>query len=121
MTSAAASAAASVAPQLSLLTLPLDNEQQCLDLTALMRALAAYELNDILLEAGATLSGAMLNAGLIDELLIYMAPKLMGNNGRGLFDLPGLSNMAQCVEIDISDIRAIGRDWRITARIAPRA
>jgi diaminohydroxyphosphoribosylaminopyrimidine deaminase/5-amino-6-(5-phosphoribosylamino)uracil reductase len=121
LATAAASAAASVAPQLSLLTLPLDSEQQCLDLTALMQALAAYELNDILLEAGATLSGAMLNAGLIDELIIYMAPKLMGNNARGLFDLPGLSNMAQCVEIDISDIRAIGRDWRITARIASRA
>ena len=62
----------------------------------------------------------MLSAGLIDELIIYMAPRLMGNQARGLFDLPWLSNMAQCVEIEIDDIRAVGHDWRITARVAPR-
>lgn len=113
------------APQLSLLTIPLEQsqepkQQQQLDLAILMQALAGYELNEILLEAGATLSGAMLKAGLIDELVIYMAPKLMGNGARGLFDLPELVNMAQCIDIDISDIRAVGQDWRITARVSPR-
>jgi len=107
---------------LSLLAVPLLKDghqgQQRLDLTALLQALAAYELNEVLVEAGATLSGALLSAGLVDELVIYMAPKLMGNAARGLFDLPWLSNMAQCVDVDISDIRAVGRDIRITARIA---
>jgi len=109
-----------VAAQLSLLTLPMDKTQR-IDLMALMQALAGYELNEVLLEAGATLSGAMLSAGLIDELVIYMAPKLMGNAARGLFDLPWLTNMAQCVDIEISDIRAVGRDWRISARVAPKS
>ena len=44
--------------------------------------------------------------------------ELCENNARGLFDLPWLANMAQCVEIEIDDIRAVGRDWRITARVA---
>lgn len=88
-----------------------------LDLTGLFDLLAPYELNDLLIEAGATLSGAMLSAGYIDELIIYMAPKLMGNRARGLFDLPWLESMAQCVDIDIRDIRAVGTDWRISARI----
>ena len=69
------------------------------------------------LEAGATLCGALLQAGLIDELVIYMAPHLMGDAARGLFTLPGLEQMAQRIKLSINDIRAVGDDWRITARI----
>jgi len=71
--------------------------------------------NGIQLEAGATLSGAMLDAGLIDELVIYMAPHLMGDGGRGLFHLPGLTKMQQRINLSISDIRIIGPDIRISA------
>jgi diaminohydroxyphosphoribosylaminopyrimidine deaminase/5-amino-6-(5-phosphoribosylamino)uracil reductase len=89
-----------------------------IDLEALMVLLAEREVNEVLLETGATLSGAMLHAGLIDELIVYMAPILMGNNARGLFHTPGLEAMADVVPLAISEIRAVGEDWRITARIA---
>lgn len=93
------------------------NGHDSIDLHALMDLLAELEINEVLLETGATLSGAVLKAGLIDELVIYMAPKLMGDNARGLFRLPGLDSMGQAIELDISDVRAVGRDWRITATV----
>jgi diaminohydroxyphosphoribosylaminopyrimidine deaminase/5-amino-6-(5-phosphoribosylamino)uracil reductase len=86
-----------------------------LDLGRVLDELGKREINEVQLEAGATLSGAMLDAGLVDELVIYMAPHLMGDGGRGLFHLPGLTEMQQCIELSISDIRAIGPDIRITA------
>ena len=88
------------------------------DLTALMQMLAVeHEINEVLVEAGPTLNGALLNAGLIDEVVIYMAPHLMGDAARGLFHLPGLQHMGQRIALDIQDIRAVGQDWRITAKI----
>ncbi len=88
------------------------------DLAALLSLLAEREVNEILLEAGPTLSGAMLAAGLVDELVIYMAPKLLGDAARGLFTLPGLERLDQAIGLSIDDIRAVGGDWRITARPA---
>ncbi len=90
---------------------------QMIDLVELMRYLAERQINEVLLETGATLSGAMLQAGLIDELIVYMAPHLMGNQARGLFNLPALELMEQRIGLNISDMRAVGRDWRITATI----
>lgn len=88
------------------------------DLAALMQMLATeHEINEVLVEAGPTLNGALLNAGLIDEVIIYMAPHLMGDAARGLFHLPALQQMSQRVALDIQDIRAVGCDWRITAKI----
>lgn len=85
------------------------------DLHILMQKLADEGMNEVLIEAGSTLNGALLQAGLVDELVIYMAPKLMGDNARGLFHLPGLEKMTQAIELDITDIRAVGKDWRVTA------
>jgi len=85
------------------------------DLTTMMTALAKRGINEIMVEAGSTLNGALLEAGLIDELIIYMAPKLMGDSAKGLFHLPELHEMAQNIDLDITDIRAVGDDWRITA------
>lgn len=93
--------------------LPIDNQH--VDLTALMLELAQREMNEIMVEAGSQLNGALLAAGLIDELVIYMAPKIMGDEARGLFHLPNFTTMAQNIDLQISDIRAVGRDWRITA------
>lgn len=87
-----------------------------IDLTELMSELAKREINDVLIEAGHQLNGGLLKAGLIDELVIYMAPKLMGNNAKGLFHLPALKKMSECIDLTISDIRAVGCDWRITAK-----
>jgi diaminohydroxyphosphoribosylaminopyrimidine deaminase/5-amino-6-(5-phosphoribosylamino)uracil reductase len=86
-----------------------------IDLTALMSVLAQREINELMVEAGAVLNGALLKARLIDELVIYMAPKIMGDMARGVFHLPGMEAMSQTISLRVTDIRAIGRDWRITA------
>jgi len=87
------------------------------DLAALMTELGRREVNEVLVETGAVLSGAMLRAGLVDELIIYMAPLLMGDAARGLFHLPGLDTMADRLQLSIDDMRAVGDDWRISARL----
>lgn len=98
-----------------IVSLPPQGER--LDLAAVLQYLAAQqEVNEVLLEAGATLSGAMLQAGLIDELIIYMAPKLLGDAARGLLQLPGIATLNQSIALSIREIRAVGQDWRITAR-----
>ena len=84
---------------------------------AVLDSLAEMEINEVLLETGATLSGAMLEQGLIDELVIYMAPVLMGDSARGLFHLPGLENMADKIRLEFTDVRAVGCDWRIEAKV----
>lgn len=89
-----------------------------LDLRHILEQLAQSQCNEILIEAGATLAGAFLRRGLIDELTIYMASKLLGSQARPLFDLP-LQSMAAQLPLKISDIRALGNDWRITARPDP--
>jgi diaminohydroxyphosphoribosylaminopyrimidine deaminase/5-amino-6-(5-phosphoribosylamino)uracil reductase len=99
----------------SVVTLPMDSGR--LDLAAVMTYLGRMEINEVHLEAGATLSGALLAAGLVDELLVYLAPHLMGDAARGLFRLPGLERMEQRIGLSMSDIRAVGRDWRITATV----
>ncbi|WP_163576876.1 bifunctional diaminohydroxyphosphoribosylaminopyrimidine deaminase/5-amino-6-(5-phosphoribosylamino)uracil reductase RibD [Halomonas faecis] len=87
------------------------------DLAALLCHLAEREqANEVLLETGATLAGAMLDAGLVDEMQLFVAPTLLGGEARPLFALPGLERMAQQRPLEILDVRAVGRDWRITAR-----
>jgi len=85
------------------------------DLNSMMDELGRREINEILVEAGSVLNGALLELGLIDELIIYIAPKLMGDTAKGLFHLPELHTMAQNIELDITDIRSVGKDWRMTA------
>lgn len=96
--------------------LACDNEKR-VDLPRLLEYLASAEsCNEVLLETGATLAGAMLDAELIDEMHLFVAPTLLGGEARPLFALPGLERMAQQRPLRIDDIRAIGRDWRIIAR-----
>src|SRR5690606_9874245 len=85
-----------------------------IDLLALVRELARRECNEVLVEAGATLAGSFLRLGLLDEIIVYMAPKLLGSNARPLFDLP-LNTIAAAFQLKFRDIRAAGDDWRITA------
>ncbi|MCU7808905.1 MAG: bifunctional diaminohydroxyphosphoribosylaminopyrimidine deaminase/5-amino-6-(5-phosphoribosylamino)uracil reductase RibD, partial [Candidatus Thiodiazotropha sp. (ex Semelilucina semeliformis)] len=96
-----------------IVTLPLDNG--LLDLREVMSLLAEQEINEVLLESGAVLAGAMLDAGLIDELLVYLAPHLMGSGARGLFHLPELLHMSDRIPLRFTDLRQIGDDIRITA------
>ena len=97
--------------------LTVAEKDEHVDLSAMMSELAKRGINDIMVEAGSVLNGALLSAGLIDELIIYMAPKLMGDSAKGLFHLPELQSMAQNIDLDITDMRAVGTDWRIT--VAP--
>ncbi|MFK7976189.1 MAG: bifunctional diaminohydroxyphosphoribosylaminopyrimidine deaminase/5-amino-6-(5-phosphoribosylamino)uracil reductase RibD [Halioglobus sp.] len=85
-----------------------------LSLLAVMELLAQRQCNEILVESGARLTGALLNAGLVDELVVYMAPTLMGNLARPLAQLP-LNAMAEKVDLAITDVRKVGQDWRFTA------
>ena len=90
------------------------------NLATVLDTLGEMGLNEVLIETGATLSGSMLQDGLIDELVVYMAPLLMGDGARGLFRLPGLETMDDKVQLEITDMRAVGCDWRITAKVMNR-
>jgi len=94
----------------------LSDKEQGINLEKMCEILAKeYEINELMVETGTRLNGALLRAGLIDELVIYMAPVLLGNDAKGLFNLPQLQKLSDGIQLDIKDIRAIGRDWRITA------
>ena len=93
----------------------LKSDSNVLDLPAVLADLAHKGTNEILLEAGAMLNGAFMKAGLVDELVCYMAPVLLGDLARGAFHIPGLDKMADKVSLKVYDVRAIGRDWRILA------
>ncbi len=86
-----------------------------MDLAGVMDWLAGEQANEVLVEAGATLCGAFLAAKLVDEMIVYVAPHIMGSDARGLFDIPGLARMADRIRLAIRDVRHIGRDLRITA------
>jgi diaminohydroxyphosphoribosylaminopyrimidine deaminase/5-amino-6-(5-phosphoribosylamino)uracil reductase len=86
-----------------------------IDLTSALQWLARQGINEVHVEAGNILCGGLLEAELVDEMIIYMAPHIMGDAARGLFHLPELAHMQQRIGLDITDIRAVGKDWRITA------
>ena len=83
---------------------------------AVVRLFAEREFNEVLLECGPTLAGAFLRAGLVDELVVYIAPHLMGDSARGLFHLPGLERMQDRIALEWLDVRQVGDALRITAR-----
>jgi len=96
----------------------IPSPQKTVDLKELLRHLAWLEVNEVLVEAGATLCGALLRQGLVDELIMYYAPHIMGSSERGMFLLPPLVRMADRVSVEITDVRAMGKDWRIIARVS---
>jgi diaminohydroxyphosphoribosylaminopyrimidine deaminase/5-amino-6-(5-phosphoribosylamino)uracil reductase len=97
-----------------LLCIPDDQRKVCL--RTLLSHLAAREINEVLVEGGASLNGALLAQNLIDELLIYYAPKLMGSFAKSMFEVPELTAMSQIVDLQILDMRQIGQDIRLRAR-----
>ena len=86
------------------------------DLPALLTELARRGVNELHVEAGARLNGALLEAGLVDEWLAYFAPVVLGHDARGLFQLPALTDMAGRRNFRLEDIRRLGRDLRLTLR-----
>ncbi|MBY6210277.1 bifunctional diaminohydroxyphosphoribosylaminopyrimidine deaminase/5-amino-6-(5-phosphoribosylamino)uracil reductase RibD [Microbulbifer agarilyticus] len=95
------------------LVLPADKEGR-VHLGELLQELARRECNEVLVESGATLSGAFMYQGHVDEIIVYMAPKILGSSARPLFELP-IERMGSMLPITITDMRAVGHDWRITA------
>lgn len=94
----------------------LPDESGKVDLAALMRELAKRGINELHVEAGFKLNGSLLRAGLIDELLLYLAPSLIGDASRGLFNLPELSSLAEKRLLQWRDVRQVGADLRVLAR-----
>ena len=84
-----------------------------LDLQQVLAFLAEQQINDVLIEAGSVLNGAMLEQGLIDECIIYMAPCVLGASGRGLFAMPNVSVMADKKQMQLLDSRKVGVDLRL--------
>ncbi|MDF7680335.1 bifunctional diaminohydroxyphosphoribosylaminopyrimidine deaminase/5-amino-6-(5-phosphoribosylamino)uracil reductase RibD [Enterobacteriaceae bacterium ESL0689] len=91
-------------------TLFLAEHNGHLDLLSLMIQLGKRQINSIWVEAGPTLAGALLQAGLVDELVLYIAPKLLGSDARGLCLLPGLERLADAPQFEFSEIRQVGSD-----------
>jgi diaminohydroxyphosphoribosylaminopyrimidine deaminase / 5-amino-6-(5-phosphoribosylamino)uracil reductase len=103
----------------TVIVLPNSEESDKADLTAMMHDLAKREINELHVEAGATLNGALISAGLVDEFLIYLAPKLLGS-GRGLANFGLLSDLSKATTIDFHSVEKIGPDLRILGRIPLR-
>jgi len=97
------------------LTIP--NVSGKVELGALVSELGRRGLNEVHVEAGFKLNGSLVAAGLVDELVIYLAPSLIGESGRGMFNLPELTDLAGRVQLSIRDVRQLGADLRIMARL----
>ena len=94
----------------------IPNQDQKVCLTSLLSYLAGLGVNEVLLEAGQSINGAFLSLKLIDELILYYAPSIMGSAARGMFAMPAFSQMAQKITLDIIDTRIVGKDLRLLAK-----
>ncbi len=95
----------------------LANAQGKTDLAQIMHELARRGLNEVHVESGSKLNGSMLSAGIVDELLLYYAPSLLGDAARGMFNLPEFATLAQKIPLRFHDVRRVGQDLRILARL----
>ena len=94
----------------------LPNNEGRVDLPALLAELGRRGVNELHVEGGFTLNGALLAAGLVDELLLYLAPCLIGDAARGMFDMPALASLQDKRKLLINDVRMVGADLRLLAR-----
>lgn len=94
----------------------LNNGSDKVDLKALLELLARRGINEVHAEAGFKLNGSLLGEGLVDELLLYLAPCLIGHEASGLFNLPELITLDGKRRLKIRDLRQLGEDIRLIAR-----
>ncbi|MBU2871801.1 bifunctional diaminohydroxyphosphoribosylaminopyrimidine deaminase/5-amino-6-(5-phosphoribosylamino)uracil reductase RibD [Colwellia sp. E2M01] len=97
--------------------LPLTDKLK-IDLKALLTHLSSLGLNDVLIESGAKLSGAFIEQNLVNELILYQAPKLMGSDGKSLVATPSILKLEQAKALTIKDISMVGNDIRITSQFS---
>ncbi|MDO6693966.1 bifunctional diaminohydroxyphosphoribosylaminopyrimidine deaminase/5-amino-6-(5-phosphoribosylamino)uracil reductase RibD [Aliiglaciecola sp. 3_MG-2023] len=86
-----------------------------LDLAAMLRVLADKQLNEVWVEAGGMLAGALVQQNLVDELILYQAPKLLGDKGQNLFVMDELTQMNQAKRLKWSSVRMVGDDLKMVA------
>ena len=99
-------------------TLALPNAEGRVDLVALLRELARRGVNEVHVEAGAKLNGALITGGLVDELVVYLAPAVIGDPARGMFECAApLDSLAARVNLDWMSVDRLGADLRIVARV----
>jgi len=91
----------------------LKSDNGRLDLKAVMIFLGQKQVNNVLVEAGAILNGALLDAEVVDEWVVYMAPCVLGDQGRGLFHLPELQKMADKKQLNMKAVRQVGPDLKL--------
>lgn len=96
----------------------LPNQGGKVDLAALLAELGRRGINEVLAESGFKLNGSLLREGCVDELILYLAPVLVGDAARGLFNLPALESLADKRRLAFRDVRLVGGDLRIVARPA---
>ena len=94
----------------------LPNAAGKVDLQKMMVVLAESGINEVLVEAGNGLNGALVEAGVVDELVLYLAPHLLGDDAQGMIKLPELTQLEQKKKLEIQDMRMIGQDIRLIAK-----
>lgn len=94
----------------------LPNASGKVELEALVRELGRRALNEVHVEAGFKLNGSLVAVGVVDELLVYIAPKVLGESARGMFNLPGVERLADARRLQLTDVTRIGEDVRLRAR-----
>ncbi len=96
---------------------PVEERKGKVDLVKMMEMLGARGLNYIMVETGAKLNGSLLAAGVVDEIVAYIAPSILGDASRGLFALPELMELSKRTRLKVTDTRNIGDDLRFTAAV----
>ena len=94
---------------------PLPDAGGRVSLPALMAALAGRGVNEVHTECGPVLAGALLESALVDEIVVYLAPALLGDMARGMFTLPGVAAMRDRIGLEITGVSRLGADLRIDA------
>lgn len=98
---------------------PLATTEQGFVLTDVLNLLAELGVNEILVEAGATLAGALMQQQLVDEWVVYLAPALMGPQAQGMLQLPEFTSMSDIPRLQWQDMERVGEDIRLTLRMQP--
>jgi len=97
--------------------LVLPNPHGKVELPDLFAELGRRGMNEVHVEAGTRLNGSLLREGMVDELVVYLAPGIIGASGRGMFHLPALERLEDQVRLTIRDVRMMGPDVRVIARV----
>lgn len=98
-------------------SVPATKHGRGVNLVEVLRLLAFRGINEVHVEAGATLAGALVSQGLVDELVIYIAPHLLGRDACDVFALPMIESMGARTQLEIKQTRRVGDDWRLVAQL----